>query len=843
MLHRFFKNRDRLNDPDPRIRREAVLTLDAGQARGRVDTLVELLLADPDRGVRLAVIERLETPEPLAQVLNDEIVGDAAARRIVHLARSRGAALPAHPRVRTLALLDAAPAEQQQLLAAETDPEQLTALALKDRGSLRSAVLQHPVMQTGAALALLEKRSRGSDKSLNRHAREALDMLKRLQQQAAGAASRAAELAESLSRTASGSDRTAYDRAMHLYRECTAALAIHATTRDALAGFGESIPDLESVRARLRPPEPPRAAPPEPTPPAVDTAELAAPPPVSAVSTDTDPPTATTPVTNTPEAAPPAVPTADPVAEIDPAHTAAAPAPDPAERAARQAAAAAQRAAAEAIESLLDAAETALEGGSSSTARPPLGEARQRLDALGNAAPRNSSRRLARLSARLAELRDWQTFATGPKREALCAALQVLVDQPLPPPDQAQRLKSLRADWRELGPVANASDARLADRFNALAEQAFEPCRAYFAEQAELRERNLAERARICTQLADYLQSTDWHRADMKAAEQILRTARDAWRGCQPVDRRAAREVDARFESLQEDLHHRIKAHWERNAAAKQALVDAALALCSDDGEIDSRINQAKGLQQQWKAIGPVQPRPRDQALWSAFRSACDNLFTARDAVRESGAAEARLLAAQCAAALDAFETTLGELTPTSASPAQARALREQMRDLDALPAQARQPLAQRRDELLKRHWRLLEAQSVSAQRARLEALEHADREFSAAEAAHADGAPAPAVPERCFEPRLARAGGPVPFDTLRRLTLRAEQAAGIAPPPEDESLRLEIQVERLRAGMSRSDADDPLQLAEHWCGMGPKDAGVDGLRKRFFTALQARLA
>lgn len=80
----------------------------------------------------------------------------------------------------------------------------------------------------------------------------------------------------------------------------------------------------------------------------------------------------------------------------------------------------------------------------------------------------------------------------------------------------------------------------------------------------------------------------------------------------------------------------------------------------------------------------------------------------------------------------------------------------------------------------------------------------------------------------------------------LRRLTVRAELAAALDSPPADEPLRLELQVERLQAGLGggkRASADpsanDVPSLLHAWCELGPKDPAVDELRQRFFTALE----
>ena len=100
---------------------------------------------------------------------------------------------------------------------------------------------------------------------------------------------------------------------------------------------------------------------------------------------------------------------------------------------------------------------------------------------------------------------DWQNYATEPKRETLLESLQALVEQPLPPPDQAERLKALRQQWNDLGPLRR-TDRTLQKRFDAMAEQAFAPCKTYFAEQSERRKANLQKRQAVCEQLAELVE-------------------------------------------------------------------------------------------------------------------------------------------------------------------------------------------------------------------------------------------------------------------------------------------------------------------------------------------------
>ena len=120
------------------------------------------------------------------------------------------------------------------------------------------------------------------------------------------------------------------------------------------------------------------------------------------------------------------------------------------------------------LEGLVTALGAEIEQGALKTAFGTLHHARKLSNVLPDKDVANLVKTLNRDAARLAELRDWQTFATTPKREALCEAIQVLVDHPVDPSDQADRIKRLRADWNALGPATMGENRKLADQFNAL---------------------------------------------------------------------------------------------------------------------------------------------------------------------------------------------------------------------------------------------------------------------------------------------------------------------------------------------------------------------------------------
>ncbi|MDH3640973.1 MAG: DUF349 domain-containing protein [Gammaproteobacteria bacterium] len=481
-----------------------------------------------------------------------------------------------------------------------------------------------------------------------------------------------------------------------------------------------------------------------------------------------------------------------------------------------------------------------IEDGAFKTAFTTLNQARELSKSLPAGRVANLVKTLNHEAARLAELRDWQTFATTPKREALCESIQALVDKPFKPADQADRIKRLRSEWNELGPVSRSQDRKLAERFNALAEQAFEPCRTFFAEQAEVRKANLAERRKICDQLESYLDNTDWANADKKAAEQIMRTARSEWRRFHPVDRNPGRPLEARFEKLQDRLHELIKNEWETNLKLKQAIVDEAKGLLDGEVEVAERVDRAKALQRRWREIG-ITPRRPDQNLWREFRAACDAIFDARDEAKQQSQQADRDAVGAANALLGEWEAVLTDTAAADADEGVIREFRKRFAELPTLPERTERGLRNRFDEISRSYRVLLQSQAREAERARLDQLKAWDAQLGDEEARlrGASDSVELALPDPVFKPRLATLANEVPEDALRSLAVRVELLAGIESPESERELRLQIQVDRLNAGMGQQQTDpDPLELAREWCAAGPKHEGCSELRDRMFTAL-----
>lgn len=500
----------------------------------------------------------------------------------------------------------------------------------------------------------------------------------------------------------------------------------------------------------------------------------------------------------------------------------------------------------ESIRGDVDTIADQLESGVLGDAIHRLADVRARMQALPRGAGKSIRKRLGGLSAKANELRDWNTFATLPKREELCAAMEALIDAEIDLGQRAERIKALRGEWNELGRPGKGAAAKLNRRFNQAADKAFAPCKAHFNEQHKQRAFNLEQRKTIVEQLAEFVEKEDWGNADWGAVERIFRTAKQEWRNYSPVDRNAGKSLQNRFNGLLKEVEGHLKSRWKTVRARKQGIVEEARALLEQS--VDEAINGAKRLQRDWKSAGQL-PRKEDQQLWQDFRAACDEIFARRDQAREDQHAArtndqraATELVATVERAWQAVQDAPDDVElPESLTPRALQETRDQLEALGHLHERVRRDLGRRLDQLGRAIHGERRAREQRERMVSLERLLEFDLALTRGQAALDDAPPAPGWLDRGAggDWRAARAQADTGTDetALRLLCVRAEILAGIDSPPDDKGLRMQYQVERLSNGMGKGGPpDDETELRSIMCTW-MVDGFDDGDRRRQFVS------
>jgi len=328
------------------------------------------------------------------------------------------------------------------------------------------------------------------------------------------------------------------------------------------------------------------------------------------------------------------------------------------------------------VQTALDHLREELDQDHSKNADRALNQARRRLKSLAPKQRQHFEQELRPLAARLSVVHDWQGFAIEPKKVELCASMQALVGSEENAETLAAKIKGLQDEWKRLGPLPRARDQELWNEFKTAADEAFEPCKAAFALQAELRRENFKNRMQLVAQLKDYEEKMTWPLSgstdsgddesgdtepgaapDWGLVQKTLDTAREAFRNIKPVDQKGERKSQKAFRKICDRIYSHIKEEYGRNITLKEELVTRAQDLSGLE-DLQQAIDKAKRIQRDWKEIG-MTPVSVDRKLWKKFRAACDAVFARLDEQRNQLSAEIDACVKQAESLRDQARTLL----------------------------------------------------------------------------------------------------------------------------------------------------------------------------------------
>ncbi|MFU2509295.1 DUF349 domain-containing protein [Pseudoalteromonas sp. ASV78] len=236
----------------------------------------------------------------------------------------------------------------------------------------------------------------------------------------------------------------------------------------------------------------------------------------------------------------------------------------------------------------------------------------------------------ADLEQQLDNARDWQKYASAPKREELLTEITALLAQPCTDAKQrANEVKTLRRRWNELGRLDTEQEQAQGKEFDDKIELLFAPCREHFAELEQQRETMKLERDAIIGEMKLLATSeTTSDEFDWKEFESQYNRINKAWRNAGNVEPKVYRILQTQYKAQQQQVFNTLNTFHKGNAAAKNALVEQAQQLAQSD-DLAGACQQLKELQQQWQGIGFAGVKA-ENALWQKFRQFNDVTFAKR---------------------------------------------------------------------------------------------------------------------------------------------------------------------------------------------------------------------
>jgi DNA repair protein SbcC/Rad50 len=280
------------------------------------------------------------------------------------------------------------------------------------------------------------------------------------------------------------------------------------------------------------------------------------------------------------------------------------------------------------IEQQIAAVTTAMGEGRVTEAQSQLDRSQSQLKRINAADQARLLALITPLKEELSKLLDWKKFASSEKKKELIEKMQALTTDTTAPAQKAKLIRALQDEWKTLG-HSDDNDA-LWTEFSELGRVAFEPCKEYFKERKDKQSANLIARNNICEQLEAFAATlTENSSVNLNELTRLENQAREDWKKYAPVAQNKINALQSRFSAVLGLLRQHRRQLLVSHNGAKQALIEQARALVSQE-DLAAAIQQAKHLQQQWKDLGPGSFKD-DKKLWSEFRAACDALFARRD--------------------------------------------------------------------------------------------------------------------------------------------------------------------------------------------------------------------
>ncbi|WP_416308317.1 DUF349 domain-containing protein [Neptunicella sp. SCSIO 80796] len=407
------------------------------------------------------------------------------------------------------------------------------------------------------------------------------------------------------------------------------------------------------------------------------------------------------------------------------------------------------------------------------------------------------------------KLQDWQAYIAAPRKPELLQQVQALAEQPKPVKEQAELVKQLRQDWNSLGKLNTEEDDAQNQAFEKWSEQAFQPCREYYQQQEKIRSDNLAHKQQI---IAELQQLTD---AEMDDAEKVKQFNRleQRWYKTGEVDHKLRQPTGKQYQQAKEPLKAIAASFYQENERRKLLLIKQAEQL-DDVEDIQQAIEQAKQLQQKWKAIGSAGNK-QDDKLWQQFRTLNNKVFDKRDEQQAQQKASEK----QQITELEKWQSDWSGLIQQS----------QDISELQQQGLQFQQDMQNKVAELspsATKSWQGKMDKLQQAQQQRIEQLQqHAElNRFEDLFALLADWQQGELPAEVELLPNAwqqALRVNHADADKRRSLTLQMEILQDKDSPAEDETLRKEIQLQLMADKLQTGTQPDLDELLTQWLQCG----------------------
>ena len=216
----------------------------------------------------------------------------------------------------------------------------------------------------------------------------------------------------------------------------------------------------------------------------------------------------------------------------------------------------------------------------------------------------------------------------------LCEKAEALVELE----DLKEAIKSLNdlhEEFKHLGPVPREEQEKVWQRFKSASDKVYSRRKDYYEEQKVALKGNLDLKLALIEKLEPFKEFRAERIKDWNAKTKEMLAIQKEWETIGPVPRENGREINRTFWGLFKQFFNHKNHFFKELDEVRKVNKDKAEALIAeaeklkDSTDWKTTANDLIGLQKEWKDLGPMPEKIRDD-LYHRFKAACDSFFQSR---------------------------------------------------------------------------------------------------------------------------------------------------------------------------------------------------------------------
>jgi len=199
-------------------------------------------------------------------------------------------------------------------------------------------------------------------------------------------------------------------------------------------------------------------------------------------------------------------------------------------------------------------------------------------------------------------------------------------------PYAIKHLNDLHEEYKHIGPVPKEEQEPLWQRFKSASDAIYEKRKEFVKNLKEIQTENLEKKEEIIEKLKPFLDFDSDRIKEWNTKTKEILAIQKEWEATGQVPKEDAKEINKNFWGYfkqffanKHEFFKRLDNMREENLKKKQEFVEKARELC-ESTEWNKTADQLKGLQRQWKEVGPV-PEKFRESIYKEFKAACDKFF------------------------------------------------------------------------------------------------------------------------------------------------------------------------------------------------------------------------